>query len=94
MGVHISSARLANATSRLGALGVVSSAGLRHTVIEEVRSGDVEVIAAAHSFPFQNYVDELLAFAPGGHRHTHAVPVDVPDSKHADYPRRLSAIAA
>jgi NAD(P)H-dependent flavin oxidoreductase YrpB (nitropropane dioxygenase family) len=93
MGVHISSARLANATARLGALGVVSSAGLRHTVIEEVRSGDADVIATARTFPFPNYVEELLAFAPGGAKHRHEAPLDVPGAK-ADYPRRLSTIAA
>lgn len=94
MGVHISSARLANATARLGALGVVSSAGLRHTVIEEVRRGDSDVIAIAKTFPFPHYVDELLAFAPGNRKQNHAVPVDVPDPKRAAYPRRLSTIVA
>lgn len=94
MGVHISSAHLANATARLGALGVVSSAGLRHTVLEEVRAGQTDVIAAAKTFPFPDYVNELLAFAPGGAKHHQAVPVDVPDARRAAYPRRLSTIAA
>src|SRR5512140_2764097 len=38
MGVRISGARLANAAARLGALGVVSGAGLRHIVLEELRA--------------------------------------------------------
>lgn len=94
MGVHISSARLANEASRLGALGVVSGAALRHVVVEDVRAGDEEAIEIARSFPVAQYVGELLAFAPGGKRHTHAVPVDTPDPKHNALPRRLSAIAA
>jgi NAD(P)H-dependent flavin oxidoreductase YrpB (nitropropane dioxygenase family) len=94
MGIHISSARLANETSRLGALGVVSGAALRHVVIEDVRAGEEEAIEIARTFPVALYVDELLTFALGGARHTHAVPVDTPDSRHKARPRRLSAIAA
>ncbi|MEI6477606.1 MAG: hypothetical protein WCO52_01295 [bacterium] len=94
MGVHVSSARLANATSRLGALGMVSGAGLRHVVVEEVRSGNPAVIAVANTFPVQRHVDELLAYAPGGAKHGHAVPIDVPDPFRSGLPRRLSIIAA
>jgi NAD(P)H-dependent flavin oxidoreductase YrpB (nitropropane dioxygenase family) len=94
MGVHISSARLANATSRLGALGVVSGVGLRHTVIEEVRSGDPEAIAVAGRFPLARYVAELLAFAPGGAKHHRAAPVDHPDPHRGARAKRLSAISA
>ena len=39
MGVRVSSCTLANTTSRLGGLGVVSAVGLRHIVIEEIRQG-------------------------------------------------------
>jgi NAD(P)H-dependent flavin oxidoreductase YrpB (nitropropane dioxygenase family) len=94
MGVHISSARLANATARLGALGVVSGVGLRHVVIEEVRAGNEEVIEAARTFPLPRYVEELLAFAPGGAKHHRSAPMDVPDPERAARPRRLSAICA
>jgi hypothetical protein len=65
MGVYISSANLANAASRAGALGVVSGTALRHVVIEQVRSGDAQVIEIARTFPVQRYADELLSFAPG-----------------------------
>jgi NAD(P)H-dependent flavin oxidoreductase YrpB (nitropropane dioxygenase family) len=94
MGVHVSSARLANATSRLGALGVVSSAGLRHIFLEDVRAGDAEAIELAKTFPVARYVEEALAFAPGGARHKQPIPVDTPDPKTNARPRRLSAIAA
>jgi NAD(P)H-dependent flavin oxidoreductase YrpB (nitropropane dioxygenase family) len=94
MGVHISCARLANVTSRLGALGVVSGVGLRHIVVEEVRSGDAEAIAAARQFPLPRYVEELLAFAPGGPKHRRAAPLDHPDPRRGALARRLSAIAA
>jgi NAD(P)H-dependent flavin oxidoreductase YrpB (nitropropane dioxygenase family) len=94
MGIHVSSARLARATSRLGALGVVSGAALRHIVIEDIRSGDEEAIEFARRFPIAHYVEEILQFAPGGKKHGQAVPVDTPDPRHSAYPRRLSAIAA
>lgn len=94
MGVRISGARLANATSRLGALGVVSGVGLRHVVIEEVRAGNKEVIETAGTFPLGQYVEELLAFAPGGPQHNRPAPMDVPDPKRAARPRRLSVICA
>jgi len=93
MGIHISSAKLANTTSRLGALGVVSGAALRHIIIEDIRAGDANSIELAREFPVPAYVEELLAFAPGGAKHRHAVPVDTPDPKFSAYPRRLSAIA-
>jgi NAD(P)H-dependent flavin oxidoreductase YrpB (nitropropane dioxygenase family) len=94
MGVRISSAHLANATSRLGALGVVSGVGLRHVVIEEVRAGNEEVIEAARLFPLRPHVDELLEFAPGGAKHHRSAPMDVPDPERAARARRLSAISA
>jgi nitronate monooxygenase len=94
MGVRISSAQLANATARLGALGVVSGVGLRHVVIEEVRAGNEEVIEAASTFPLGQYVEELLAFAPGEANHNRSAPMDVPDPERAARPRRLSAISA
>ena len=74
MGIHISNARLANATARLGALGVVSSVALRHIVVEEVRSGDPQAIALAHRFPIRRYSEELLSYAPGGDRYHSPVP--------------------
>lgn len=91
MGVRISSARLANVTSRLGALGVVSSVGLRHIVIEEIRSGDRNLIEIAKTFPVQRYVEELLAYAPGGEKHRGPIPMDLPGPK-GELPKRLSAI--
>jgi NAD(P)H-dependent flavin oxidoreductase YrpB (nitropropane dioxygenase family) len=94
MGVHISSARLANATSRLGALGVVSGVGLRHTVIEEVRSGDQEAIETAARFPLARYVEELLAYAPGGAKHRRPAPLDDPDPRRGARAKRLSVICA
>lgn len=94
MGIHISSARLANATSRLGALGVVSGAALRHIVLEDIRSSDTEAIDLAKLFPVASYVEEALAYMPGGKKHKHAIPVDTPDPRHNALPRRLSAIAA
>lgn len=93
MGVQISCARLANATSRLGALGIVSGVGLRHIVIEQVRAGDSIAIALARTFPIQRYVDELLAFAHGGQRHQDPPPMDHPDPKRGALPRRLGVIA-
>jgi NAD(P)H-dependent flavin oxidoreductase YrpB (nitropropane dioxygenase family) len=63
-------------------------------VIEDIRAGDEEAMDIARSFPVAQYADELLAFAPGGARHTHAVPVDTPDPRYNALPRRLSAIAA
>jgi NAD(P)H-dependent flavin oxidoreductase YrpB (nitropropane dioxygenase family) len=94
MGVHVSSAHLANETARVGALGVVSSAALRHVVIEDVRRGDEEAIELARQFPVARYVDELLEFAPGGRKHKNAIPIDTPDEKSNALPKRLSAIAA
>ncbi len=94
MGAHISSAHLACATSRLGALGVVSGVGLRYIVIEEVRRGDEIAIELAKTFPIARYVEELLSYAPGGSRHTRPSPMDVVDPRRADFPRRLAAIAA
>ena len=76
MGVRISSARLANATARLGALGVVSGVGLRHIVIEELRAGNPDVAEAAQRFPLPRYVDELMAYAPGGAKHDRPIPMD------------------
>lgn len=93
MGVRISGYRLANATARLGALGVVSGVGLRHAVVEEIRRGDEEAIEAARRFPVARYVEELLAFAPGGAWHRRSVPLDDPDPARAALPRRLSTIA-
>lgn len=94
MGVHISSARLARATARLGAMGVVSGAGLRHIVVEDIRAGDPDALRFARAFPFPRYVEELLAYAPGGSRHDKPVPMDTPDPKRAALPRRLSVIGA
>jgi len=94
MGVHISCARLANVTARLGALGVVSGVGLRHIVAEQVRSGDQETIEIAHTFPFKRYVDELMEFAKGGGRHNRPVPMDHPDELKGAISKRLSVIAA
>src|ERR1051326_5770378 len=94
MGAHISSARLANATSRLGALGVVSGIGLRDIVAEEIRAGDPVALELANSFPLPRYVEELMAYAPGGPRHRKPAPMDVPDPRRAALPRRLSAICA
>ena len=76
MGIHVSSANLANHTARLGALGVVSGAALRHVVVEDIRAGNAEAIELARTFPEPRYVDELLAFAPGGAR----------QGEHADSP--------
>lgn len=94
MGIHVSSANLANHTARLGALGVVSGAALRHVIVEDIRGGDAEAIELARTFPVPHYIGELLAFAPGGARHTHAVPVDTPELGRGGLPRRLSVIAA
>jgi NAD(P)H-dependent flavin oxidoreductase YrpB (nitropropane dioxygenase family) len=94
MGVHISSAALANITSRLGALGIVSGAALRHVVVEEVRAGNEETIAAARTFPLARYIEDILAFAPGGKKHDAMVPMDSPDPRLSGLPRRLSVISA
>ncbi len=94
MGAHISCARLANATSRLGALGVVSSVGLRHIVPQQVRAGDDDTIELAKTFPFARYVEDLLSYAPGGKRHTRAIPIDVPDAVKGALAKRLSVISA
>jgi len=94
MGIRVSSCTLANATSRLGALGVVSSVALRHIVIEEIREGREEVIAIARTFPIRSYVDAILQFAPGGPKHRRPAPLDDPDPVRGDLPKRLSVIAA
>jgi NAD(P)H-dependent flavin oxidoreductase YrpB (nitropropane dioxygenase family) len=94
MGVHISGARLANVAARLGALGVVSGAGLRHIVIEEIRAGNEEVLRVAKTFPIGRYVEELLAWAPGGLKWNRPAPVDDADPARAGLPQRLSTIAA
>ena len=94
MGVRISGARLANAASRLGALGVVSGAALRHVVIEEIRAGNEEVLRIAKRFPVSRYVDDLLAWAPGGPKWSRPAPVDEVDPARAGLPQRLSTIAA
>ena len=93
MGVRISGARLANMAARLGALGVVSGVGLRHVVVEEVRRGDVETIEVAKTFPIARYVDELLAWAPGGTKWTRPVPVDEADLVRGGLAQRLSILA-
>ncbi len=94
MGANISSAHLANCTSRLGALGVVSGVGLRHVVITQIRQGDTAALKIAETFPVRSYYEELLSYAPGGAKADRAIPVDVPDSEKARTPRRLSAICA
>jgi NAD(P)H-dependent flavin oxidoreductase YrpB (nitropropane dioxygenase family) len=94
MGIRVSGWALANATARLGALGVVSSVGLRHIVIDEIEAGDEDAIALARTFPLQDYVDELLAYAPGGPKHGSPVPLDSPDPKKGTLPKRLSVICA
>lgn len=94
MGVRVSSCALANATSRLGALGVVSAVGLRHIVVEEVRQGREDVIAIAKTFPLPAYVDTLMQYAPGGPKHRRPAPMDDPDPIKGDLPKRLSVISA
>jgi len=93
MGVRISSSKLANATSRLGALGVVSSVGLRHIIIDEIRAGNPETVALAKSFPVARYVDELMEFAPDGPKHKTPAPMDLPGPK-GELPKRLSVITS
>ncbi len=93
MGVRISGARLANATARLGALGVVSGVALRHIVIEEVRAGNAEVIEVAKSFPLARYVEELLAWMPNGPKWGKPAPVDEMDPVRGALAQRMSAIA-
>lgn len=94
MGAHISCGQLANETARLGALGVVSGIGLRHIIIEEIKAGDALALELAESFPLRRYVDELLAYAPGGSKYKRPVPMDVPDEAKGALPKRLSAICA
>ena len=94
MGAHISCARLANITSRLGALGVVSGIGLRTIMVEEVRKGNREVIDTAATFPISHYFDELMQYAPGGALQDKAVPMDSPDPRHSELPKRLATIGA
>jgi len=94
MGVRISGWKLANATARAGALGVVSTTGLRHIVIEEIRAGDEDAIAIARSFPIERYAQDILSFAPGGPCHEKPQPMDFSDPRRCGLPRRLSAIAA
>lgn len=94
MGARISSFKLARATAAAGALGVISSIGLRHIVVEEVRSGNAEAIDAARTFPAPRYVDDLMAYAPGGRRHSHPVPLDTTDPQNCALPRRLSTICS
>ncbi|HVK02142.1 MAG TPA: hypothetical protein VM490_01590 [Armatimonadaceae bacterium] len=94
MGIRVSSWRLANATARRGALGVVSHVALRHVVVEEVRRGDADALSAAEAFPIASYRDELLAFAPGGPKHRAPVPMDNPDPRKGAVANRLSVIAA
>lgn len=94
MGAYISCSRLANVTARLGALGVVSSVGLRHIIPEQIRSGDEVAISLARTFPIARYVEELLSYAPGGSRHKRAIPIDVPDPIKGAFAKRLSVISA
>jgi NAD(P)H-dependent flavin oxidoreductase YrpB (nitropropane dioxygenase family) len=94
MGIHISSAKLANSTSRLGALGVVSGAALRHIILEDIRANDAETIAITKKFPIEQYVEEALSFMPGGKKHNRPVPVDTPEPRYSALPRRLSTVAA
>ena len=94
MGIRVSGWRLASAASRAGALGVVSHVALRHVVVEEVRRGDPDALAAAATFPVASYRDELLAYAPGGAKHRAPVPLDHPDPRKGELPKRLSVIAA
>jgi NAD(P)H-dependent flavin oxidoreductase YrpB (nitropropane dioxygenase family) len=94
MGVRISSAKLANATSRLGALGVVSSVGLRHIIINEVREGIQETIDIVRTFPVAKYVEEILEFAPGGKKNRQPTPLDDPNPVKSELPKRLSTICA
>lgn len=94
MGIHVSSAHLANTTSRLGALGVVSAVGLRHFVIEEIRAGDPLGIELARRFPIPTWRDEMLRYAPGGDWHKRTVPLDLPDPERGGLAKRLSTVAA
>ena len=92
MGAHISSARLANITSRLGALGVVSGVGLRQLVITQIRMGDTDALDIARKFPIPGYFDDLAAFCPGGSRETRPIPMDLPDREKGALAKRLSTI--
>ncbi len=94
MGVQVSCARLANATARLGALGVVSGVGLRHIVVEQVRAGDEIAISLAQTFPIKRYVEDLLSYARGGSRFHLEPPMDLPDPVRGALARRLSVIGA
>ena len=94
MGAYISSAHLANCTSRLGALGVVSGVGLRQIVITQIRQGDTDALEIASTFPIRSYFDELLRFVPGGEKADRAIPIDVTDPEKSRIPRQLSAICA
>lgn len=76
MGAGVSRYWLSRKAARLGALGIVSSVGLRTIIVEAVRRGDKQVIAMAKTFPFAQHRDELLSFASGGFRHRRAVPQD------------------
>lgn len=94
MGVRVSNVRLANAVARLGAIGVVSSVGLRYLTVEEIRQGKQEIIDVARAFPIPSYVDDLLAFAPGGPKNGAPNPMDNPNPAKSELPKRLSVIAA
>jgi NAD(P)H-dependent flavin oxidoreductase YrpB (nitropropane dioxygenase family) len=94
MGAYISSAHLANCTSRLGALGVVSGVGLRQIVISQIKQGDTDALDIASTFPVKSCLEELMKYAPGGEKADRAIPVDVPDPEKCHAPRQLSAICA
>lgn len=70
MGVAVSNWKLANAVSRLGALGVVSGTALASVLARRLQSGDADGAmrrALAH-FPIPAVVERLLAryYVPGG----------------------------
>lgn len=94
MGVRISGWKLARATAGMGAIGVISTVGLRQIVVEEIRGGDRDAIDTARRFPIPRYVDDLLSYAPGGDRHRKPIPMDSPDPHKCALPRRLAAISA
>ena len=94
MGARISGALLANTTSRLGALGVVSSVGLRHIIVDEIRAGNPESIEIGLTFPVARYIDELMQFAPGGKKNSCRAPMDDPNPLKSDLPKRLSTICS
>ncbi len=93
MGSRVSSWVMARIVSMLGALGVVSSVGLRTVMIEEVRRGNQKVIEMAKRFPFPGHIEELLAFAKGCKWHKKPVPMDQFGPK-GELAKRLSTIAA